>query len=560
MSATMLLLEVSIILSFVFVILFFMYYKYLTVKTEMDNVSDENNYYDSSSYFREKRKSNGALSSSAFVLTDSKSIGLRYLMTSLVFFFIAGTFGVIMRVSLIEPTPTLFAHREVLYDILTTEHSILMIYMWAVGSAFGLAYYLLPTFLKIKNDKYGNVSSWAYWIYLLGGIVILLSRTSTRWYYYPPLALQLNPYGAGAMNWMAVIGMEMIFVGIAIASITVIRMIIFDRSQDVPMTKMPLFAWGVLFTLIMFLASAPFMMAALVMLFYDYFNPIFFTGVGGSSPISFAELFWVWGHPIVYIAILPQFGLIYEIIPKFTGKKIFSYSSGVFALGLLMPLSELVWGHHLLNSGLGLTWGLFFTTASFVVTIPSAITVFNYIATLWSAEKIRLTVPMLFVINGIFDFIIGGITGVMQSMLVINEQVHGTYWVTGHFHFVFMGITTGIAFASIYMIWPSLTSGRKYNQRLANWHFSLTAIGSFIMSIGWTVGGFLGMPRYVSGYFARFQVYQDIAIAGGVIIGIGQLFFLANLIKSFLEDPSTSPSNVLEEVYKLPSPGAVGGE
>jgi cytochrome c oxidase subunit 1 len=568
------LLEFSLIMAFVFVILFFLYYKYLTGKTEADYAANEENYYDYGSYLRENKKKGGFLSPNNFILNDSKSIGMRYIMTSIVFFFIAGSFGLLMRVSLVEPNPTFFAGREVLYDILTTEHSILMIYMWALGSAIGLAYYLLPSFLKLKSDKYGSISSLAFWIYVLGGVFILLSRTSTRWYFYPPLALELNPYGAGAYNWLAVIGLEMILIGVVIASIIVVRMIIMDRGDNVPLTKMPLFAWGVLFTLVMILASAPFLMSALVMLFYDFFNPIFFTGVGAaSSPLSFAELFWIWGHPIVYVAILPEFGLMYEIIPKFTGKKIYSYTSGVFALGLLMPLSELVWGHHLLNSGFGLSWGLFFSTASFLVVIPSAITIFNYIASLWAADKIRLTTPMLFVINGILDFVIGGITGLMQAMLVVNEQVHGTYWITGHFHFIFMGITTGITFAAIYMLWPTITRGRKYNQRLATWHFALTAIGSFVMSMSWTIGGFLGMPRLVSGYFARFQIYQDSAIIGGVIIGIGQLFFLANLIKSLLDEPTTSTNNAFEDAYAdntiesnlesgphSPTPAVVGGK
>ncbi|MGP6220757.1 cytochrome c oxidase subunit I [Caldiplasma sukawensis] len=552
MSQLTTLIELSVILSIFFVILFFLYYRYLNIKTEMDVVADENGYYDYGSYFREKKKSVSFFSTNAFILNDAKSIGIRYLITSIIFFFIAGTFGVIMRVSLIEPNPTLFSGKTVLYDILTTEHSVLMIYMWAVGSAMGLAYYLLPSFLKVREDKYGSISSTAYWIYLLGGLFILFSRTSTRWYFYPPLALQLNPFGAGAYNWLAVIGMEMIFIGITIASIIVVRMIIMDRDESVPLSKMPLFAWSVLFTLIMFLASAPFFMTGLVLLFYDFFNPIFFTGInGGTSPLGFAELFWVWGHPIVYIAILPQFGLIYEILPKFTGKKVFSYSSGVVALGLLLPFSELVWGHHLMNSGLGKDWAVFFSMTSFLVVIPSAITIFNYIGTIWSSEKIRLTTPMLFVINGIIDFIIGGIAGVYLAMVLGNEQAHGTYFVTGHFHFIFMGVTVGVAFATIYMLWPSITNGRTYSVKLANWHFVFTSVGSFLMSMGWLVGGFIGMPRYVAGYFARYQAYQDTAILGGVIIGIGQLFFIANLILSYLHEPSVEPRNVLEDTYNL---------
>ncbi len=548
MGTTVLLVEIVVIMSVVFAILFFMYYKYLTGKTEADYEATHDDYYDYGSYLRDNQRKGGFFSTNNFILNDSRSIGMRYLMTAIVFFFIAGSFGLLMRVSLIEPNPTLFANNTVLYDVLTTEHSILMIYVWAVGGALGMAYYLLPSFLKLKSDKYGSISSTAYWIYVLGAIFILLSRTSTRWYFYPPLALQLNPYGAGAYNWLAVIGMEMVFIGVTIASIITVRTIVMDRSEKVPLTKMPLFAWSILFTLLMFLASAPFFMSALAMLFYDFFNPIFFTGVG-SSPLTFAELFWIWGHPIVYIAIIPEFGLIYEILPKFTGKKVFSYNSGVVGLALLLPLSELVWGHHLINSGFGLHWAIFFAMTSFLVVIPSAITIFNYIGTMWSSNKIRLTTPMLFVINGIFDFIIGGITGVMAAMTPVNEQVHGTYFVTGHFHFVFMGITTGILFAGIYMLWPTITRGRRYNQRLATWHWALTAIGSFVMSMGWTVGGFLGMPRYVAGYFARYQVYQDVAIAGGVIIAIGQLAFLANMFLSLSQNPSVSTNNAFEDAY-----------
>ncbi|EQD34243.1 cytochrome c oxidase subunit I, partial [mine drainage metagenome] len=356
--------------------------------------------------------------------------GIRYIITSIIFFFIAGIFGVVMRVSLVEPTPTLFYNRTVLYDILTTQHGLLMIYMWALGSALGFSYYLLPTFLKVKRDSMGGYSSAAFWIYLLGGIFIVLSRSSTRWYFYPPLSINLNPYNAGAFNWLAVLGLEMIFVGVMISAIVVIKMIIMDRGDAIKIEKMSLFAWSILFTLIMVVASAPFLMAGLALTFYDFFNPVFFVSAS-SSPLSFTELFWIWGHPIVYIAVLPQFGLIYEIMPKFTGNKVYSYASGVLALGLLMPLSELVWGHHLLNSGFGLQWGLFFTTASFLVVIPSAITIFNYIGTLWTSTKIRMTVPMMFIVNGIFDFIVGGITGVIQSNLQLNEVLHGTYWVTG---------------------------------------------------------------------------------------------------------------------------------
>ena len=158
-----------------------------------------------------------------------------------------------MRVSLVEPTPTLFLNRTVIYDVLTTQHGILMIYMWALGSALGFSYYLLPSFLKVKKDSMGGYSSAAYWIYLLGAIFIVLSRSSTRWYFYPPLSINLNPYNAGSFNWLAVLGMEMIFVGVVIAAIVVIKMIIMDRDDSIKIEQMSIFAWAVLFTLIMLL-------------------------------------------------------------------------------------------------------------------------------------------------------------------------------------------------------------------------------------------------------------------------------------------------------------------
>jgi cytochrome c oxidase subunit 1 len=331
-----------------------------------------------------------------------------------------------------------------------------------------------------------------------------------------------------------------------IAAVSIIKVIIFDRPKELKLNQMSLFTWSILFTMIMLISSAPSLMVGLGMMFYDYFNPIFFVA-SSHDVLLFTILFWFWGHPIVYIAIMPFFGLIYEIIPKFTDTPIYSYSSGVWGLGILMVLSELVWGHHLLNSGLGVLWVEFFTTASFLVVIPSAITIFNYIATLWTAKKIRMTVPMLFTINGIVDFIIGGITGVMQSAGPFNEQVHGTYWVTGHFHFIFIGITMGIMFASFYILFPTFSGGRKYNVGLAKWHFALTAFGSYLMAFSWSVGGFLGMPRAVAGYFGFFQGYQDSSIIGGVIIGIGQLIFLYNIAVSWWKAPQASQDNIFEE-------------
>jgi cytochrome c oxidase subunit 1 len=559
MNQTDILIVVGVLGSLIGIIGFLIYYLIATGREEVSTEAEEHGYEIPQVYEREEMYGRRVSASFSVLLrNDSKSIGLRYIFTSILFLFIAGAFGVLMRVSLTDPNPTIIV--PVIYNILITEHATLMIYMFAVGMALGLGYYLLPSYLKLKRDNMGTYSSFAYWIWLLGGALFVLSRSSMRWYMYPPLSLQLTPFGAGTYNWLAIIAMEMIFIGMMLASIVILKIIFIDRSDKISLSKMPVFAWSVAFTLLMLVTSAPPLMVGLGMLFYDFFNPVFFTA-SAHTVLQFAILFWFWGHPIVYIAIMPFFGIMYEIISRFSGKPVYSYSSAVFSLGLLMILSELVWGHHLLNSGLGTDWVLFFTTASFIVVIPSALTIFNMIATLWTAEKIRLTVPMLFVINAIFDFIIGGAMGVMLGDDAVNLTAHGTSFVTGHFHFVFVGLTLGVSMAAFYLLFPTFSNGRVYNERLAKWHMYITALGSFIMSFSWGVGGFLGMPRAVAGYFPFFQPYQDSAIVGGVIIGIGQLVFLYNITRSWMTDPVTDPSNIFEISANEPleGPGLVGG-
>ncbi|MCL4335126.1 MAG: cbb3-type cytochrome c oxidase subunit I [Candidatus Thermoplasmatota archaeon] len=535
---------ITLIISISAIVLLIIFYYISTQKTILKEKAESMGYESPNEMVRDKLAGKPRLLSwNVFLYDDSKSIALRYLLASMVFFFIAGSFGLGMRLSLTNPNPHLLTPDE--YNVLLSEHAILMIYMFALGAAFFLGYYLLPSHLKLKRDVMGGYASVAFWIWLFGGIFILVSRTATRWYYYPPLALELAEYGGGVFNWLAVIGLEMVFVGVVINCIIIIKLIASERSKDIKLSEMSLFTWAMLFTVVMTISSAPTLMVGLGMLFYDFFNPIFFTAAS-HQVLLFTIMFWFWGHPIVYIAIIPAFGLIYEIIPKFTGKPIYSYNSGIIGLGLLLILSELVWGHHLMNSGLGVAWDIFFGTTSFLVVIPSAITVFNWIASLWSADRIRLTTPMLFVINGIIDFIIGGTMGVILSAAPANDFLHGTYFVTGHFHFIFLGLTVGITFAGIYMLFPTLTGGRKYDVRLARWHFYLTALGSAVMAGAWGIGGFMGMPRATAGYFARFQPYQDVSIAGGIIIAIAQLIFLYNLAKSYTKQPSISMDNVLE--------------
>jgi cytochrome c oxidase subunit 1 len=484
------------------------------------------------------------LSFSAFIMDDSKSIGIRYLLLSLALFFIAGLAGIGMRISLWFPNPTFLT--PVQYNILLTAHGTLMLYGWATGSILGITYYLLPSSIRLKKDSLGAVSSVMFWMFLIGSLFLIFSKSTASWYFYYPLVDQLTEAGGGTFSYAALIGVMLILLATVTSCIIFLKMIFLDRDKSIPISRLPLFAWSVVSTSFLIIASAPISMIADGFLIYDLINPIFFQGANGTA-LGYAIMFWFWGHPIVYVAIIPAFGLIYELLPRFTGNKIFSYRAGVLSLLLLMVLSGMVWGHHLFNSGLGTAWDLIFSTTSFIVAIPSAMSVFNWIATMWTG-RVRINVPMLFIINGIIDFVIGGVTGVMVGDVGVDELVHGTYAITAHFHFILLGLTTGIAFAAIYVLFPTLTGGRKYNIPMAKVHFYLTSIGTWIMSGFWLVGGFAGMPRRVAGYFGIFQTYQDAAAIGGVILGLGYLVFLVNFLYSAYGPVEASTDNILEEV------------
>jgi len=484
------------------------------------------------------------LSFSAFIMDDSKSIGIRYLLLSLALFFIAGLAGIGMRISLWFPNPTFLT--PVQYNILLTAHGTLMLYGWATGSILGITYYLLPSSIRLKKDSLGAVSSVMFWMFLIGSLFLIFSKSTASWYFYYPLVDQLTAAGGGTFSYAALIGVMLILLATVTSCIIFLKMIFLDRDKSIPISRLPLFAWSVVSTSFLIIASAPISMIADGFLIYDLINPIFFQGANGTA-LGYAIMFWFWGHPIVYVAIIPAFGLIYELLPRFTGNKIFSYRAGVLSLLLLMVLSGMVWGHHLFNSGLGTAWDLIFSTTSFIVAIPSAMSVFNWIATMWTG-RVRINVPMLFIINGIIDFVIGGVTGVMVGDVGVDELVHGTYAITAHFHFILLGLTTGIAFAAIYVLFPTLTGGRKYNIPMAKVHFYLTSIGTWIMSGFWLVGGFAGMPRRVAGYFGIFQTYQDAAAIGGVILGLGYLVFLVNFLYSSYGPVEASTDNILEEV------------
>lgn len=487
------------------------------------------------------------ISMSAFMMDDSKSIGIRYIITSLAFFFIAGLAGVGMRISLWYPTPSFL--QPVQYNILLTAHGTLMLYGWALGGLLGLSYYLLPSSLRIKNDSLGIVSSIMYWLFVIGGLFIIFSKSTATWYFYYPLTDQLTEAGGGQYSFAALIGVMLIMIATVVASAIFLKMVFIDRDKSIRLSNLSLFSWSIVSAAILIIGSAPISIVADGYLIYNLVNPIFFQASNGTA-LGYAIMFWFWGHPLVYVAVIPAFGLIYELLPIFTRSKIFSYRSGVFSLILLLILSGSVWGHHLFNSGLGTIWDLIFSSTSFLVVIPSAISVFNWVATMWIGRT-RMTVPMMFIINGIVDFIIGGVIGVMVADVGMNALLHGTYAITAHFHFIFLGLTTGIAFAAFYTLFPTLTAGRNYNILLGKVHFYLTALGTWVMSGFWLVGGFAGMPRRVAGYFGIFQTYQDAAAIGGVILGIGQLIFLINFVYSAYKPVETTNNNVLEKEMAL---------
>ena len=478
--------------------------------------------------------------------TDHKVIGLSYMITAIVIFYLSGVMALLMRLQLTTPHASLLSFGQ--YNALFTMHGSLMMYLFAGPVAFGgLANYVVPLQIGAPDMAYPRLNALSYWLFLTGSITMLMSffvaggAAQYGWVAYPPLSGASASPGAGPDLWimaLALTGFSAIFTGVNLCGT-----IFYLRAPGMTMFRMPIFTWNMLVTGILILIAFPVLTAALIMLFADrHFGTHIYTAVGcfhvnGShmascgSPLLWQNLFWFFGHPEVYILALPFFGVVTEVLPVFSRKPVFGYKGMVFATMAIAALSTGVWAHHMFTTGAVLL--PFFSFLSLLIAVPTGIKFFNWIGSMWHGQ-LTFSVPMLFSLGFLFAFLMGGVTGIMLASPPIDFAVHDTYFVVAHFHQVLFGTAVFAGFAGVYYWYPKMF-GRMLRESLGKWHFWLMFIGFWVCYMPQYVVGLLGMPRRVASYPSNlgWQSYNVVSTIGAFIIAISFAFLLVNFFVSW---------------------------
>jgi len=446
-----------------------------------------------------------------------------------------------MRVELLTPQMDFLAPFGgiQLYDALMTTHGITMLFLFATPLIFGLANYSIPLLVGADDMAFPRINAIGFWMlpfatllmwggFLLPVFGVDITAAKTGWTLYTPLSQTLPGPGTD----MFLLGFHLSGIATTMAGVNFIATIISERDSSlVPWSKLDIFSWTILTMSGLVLFAFPILGAAIIMLLLDRnFGTTFFNPNGGG-PLLWQHLFWFFGHPEVYILVLPPMGLVSFILPKFTGRKLFGFKYIVYSTLAIGILSFGVWAHHMFTTGINPRLSASFMAVSLAIAVPSAVKIFNWITTLWNG-KLRMTAPMLFCVGFIQNFIIGGVTGVFLAAVPFDLIMQDTYYVVGHFHFIVFGAIGFALFAGIYYWFPMWT-GRMYDRKLALWHFWLSIIGGNLTFIAMLILGYGGMPRRYATYLPKFATWHQVATVGAFIMLFGQLAFVWNLWQSW---------------------------
>ena len=472
--------------------------------------------------------------------TDHKRIAWLYLAAITFFFFVGGLAATLMRLNLIEPQGSLVEPST--YNRLFTLHGLVMIFFFLAPSIPAvLGNFLIPLMIGAKDVAFPKLNLLSWYIFMAGGTVFLYSvlagGVDTGWTFYTPLSsTYANSNVMSAAMGVFIPGFSSILTGLNFI-VTIHTM----RAPGLTWFRLPLFLWSMYATSIIFILAMPVIAITMVLLMLERFLHFgFFDPALGGDPILFQHLFWFFGHPEVYVLVLPAMGVISELIATFSRKRIFGYSFVAFSSVAIAILSFLVWGHHMFVSGESLYSGLVFSFFSFAVAIPSAIKVFNWTATLYKGS-ISLDAPMLYALGFIGLFTMGGLTGLFLATLAIDVHVHDTYFIVAHFHFIMVGGAVMGYLGGIHYWWLKMT-GRMYSERWARIAAVLVFVG-FILTFGpQFIVGYLGMPRRYAVYPPEFQTLNVLSSAGASILAVGYVIPLIYLIWSARYGPVTGPN------------------
>src|SRR6202051_740930 len=456
--------------------------------------------------------------------TNHKDIGTLYLLFSFIMFLSGGVMALMIRAELFEPGLQIM--RPEFFNQLFTEHGLIMIFGAIMPAFVGFANWMIPLQIGAPDMRFARMNNLNFWILPVSSVLLLGSlwasggAPAAGWTMYGPLSTQMGPgmdlsifaiHLAGASSIMGVINII----------VTILNM----RAPGMTLMKMPMFAWTWLITAFLLIAVMPVLAGSVTMLLFDrHFGTSFFNAAGGGDPVMYQHIFWFFGHPEVYIMILPGFGIVSHVIPAFSRKPLFGYSSMVYATSSIAILSFMVWAHHMFATGMPVTGQLFFMYATMLIAVPTGVKVFNWVATMWRGS-LSFETPMRFAIGFLFVFTMGGFTGLILSMAPLDIQMHGTYYVVAHFHYV---LVAGSLFALLsgWCYWSPTWAGWMYNETRGKIHFWASMIFFNITFFPMHFLGLAGMPRRYADYPAQFTAFNQIATIGAFGFGLLQVYFL----------------------------------
>ncbi len=506
------------------------------------------------------RSSEGLLAWIASI--DHKQIGIMYLIATLFFFLIGGIEALIMRVQLARPEND-FISPEV-FNQLFTMHGTTMIFLVVMPFLIGIGVYLVPLMIGARDMAFPRLNALSFWLFVFGGLLLYFSfltqsgAPDVGWFAYTPLSEKPFTLNKGPTYWA--LGLLATGIGSVASGLNNIVTILTLRTPGVTMRRLPLFVWMIMVTSFLLIFVMPIITSAFAMLLLDrLLGAAFFVPAKGGSAILYQHFFWGFGHPEVYILILPAFGIISEVIPVFSRKPIYGYefvAGSTVAIGLL---SLGVWAHHMFAVGLGNVFNAFFAIASMLIAIPTGVKVLNWTATMWGG-KIHFATPMLFAVTFLIEFVIGGLSGVAIASPPIDWQATDTYFIVAHFHYVLFGGSLFAIFAGVYYWFPKM-SGRMLSERLGKWHFWLTLIGFNLTFLVQHLLGLMGMPRRVYTYhdLPYWGSMNLISTVGSLILGLSVIVFAWNIIISLRrgEPAGNNPWNAWTLEWAATSPPPV---
>ena len=460
--------------------------------------------------------------------TNHKDIGTLYLIFSLTMFMIGGAMAMVIRAELFMPGLQLV--EPDFFNQMTTMHALIMVFGAVMPAWVGFANWLIPMMVGAPDMALPRMNNWSFWILpfaftmLLSTLFMDSGGPASGWTLYPPLVLQ-----TGSSFAFVVFAIHMMGVSSIMGSINIIATIFNMRAPGMTLLRMPMFVWTWLITAFLLIAVMPVLAGAVTMLLTDhFFSTNFFNAAGGGDPVMFQHIFWFFGHPEVYIMILPAFGVVSEILPTFSRKPLFGYASMVYATATIAFLSFIVWAHHMFTVGMPLQGELFFMYATMLISVPTGVKVFNWVSTMWKGSMTFET-PMLFAIGFVVLFTIGGLSGLMLAITAADFQYHDTYFVVAHFHYVLVPGSVFALMAATYYWLPKFT-GNMYSEKWGKIHFWLSAIFVNVLFFPQHYLGLAGMPRRIPDYSPQFADFNMVSSIGGFAFGATQLIFVGVVI------------------------------